>query len=301
MPLVKKGTYSIEGDVVTLQKEGAGFKFFREHPKGLMLLDINKAPISGDLSHRYILARTTPSGETMLTHDTLVRMQQKMNQGISFYATGNEPGWTLDIDFNKGMRFKLSTGPTEILTPPASEARAQDADVTRYFAKTETDTLIVSAHGKPCVDTMSGGAFPFQVRIETKRSGDADYTSFEGCGRYVVDPRLNDIWILRSFNGRELEAQTFPRTFPTLEFHLADNMIGGSTGCNRISGPFDVRGDKIRFSAMATTRMACYDMAFENAFLSAITPARILRYAISDGELTLTDGQEITMLFKKVD
>ncbi len=123
----------------------------------------------------------------------------------------------------------------------------------------------------------------------------------DGCGRYVVDPRLNDIWTLKHFNSRELSARDFAGGFPTLEFRLSESRVGGSTGCNRISGRFDARAETIRFGALVATRRACPQKAFEGDFLNALSPAHLLHYAISGGQLTLMDGKGITMVFQGVD
>ena len=49
--------------------------------------------------------------------------------------------------------------------------------------------------------------------------------------------------------------------------------VAGSTGCNRLSGPFTRDGDALRFGPAAVTRMACVDAGRnqqEQAFLGAL-------------------------------
>ncbi len=299
-PVVKAGSYTIDGDTVVLDKDNSGMNTFAAHPQGLQMLDKHQMPITGALSQQYILTRQPKPNQTMTAAGTLTRMQNKLAQGIGFYAVGNEPSWSLDIDFGKGMRFKSLTTVAELNTPPGSQAKAQDADVTRYFAETEAGTLIVTVLRGECVDTMSGERFPYRVRTEAKRSIDADFTLFEGCGRYVVDYRLNDIWVLTRLGERTLKAQDFAKGLPVIEFHLADNRVAGHSGCNRLSGSFQARGNKITFGQFATTRMACPNMAFEHEYLSMITD-KTLRYAIDDGRLVLTDDEDITLAFDKTD
>ncbi len=130
--------------------------------------------------------RAAPSADqTPATEGTMTRMQDKQARGVDFFAIGNEPSWSLEIDFETGMRFSSLTEPSAMNTPPGKESRAQDADVTRYFAETEAGTLIVTLLRGECTDNMSGERFPFRVRVEIKRSIDVDYTRFEGCGNYV--------------------------------------------------------------------------------------------------------------------
>jgi heat shock protein HslJ/uncharacterized membrane protein len=299
-PIVKTGSYTIDGDTVVLDKDGSGMNTFVAHPQGLQMLDIHRMPITGALSQQYILTRQPIPNQTMVEAGTLTLLQKKLAKGIGFYAIGNEPSWSLDIDFDKGMRFKSLTTVSELNTPPGREAKAQDADVTRYFTETEAGTLIATVLRGECVDTMSGERFPFRVRVEVKRSIDADYTLFEGCGYYVVDDRLNDIWVLTRLGNRTLTVEDFAKGLPIIEFHLADNRVAGNSGCNRLSGSFQAKGDKITIGQLATTRMACSNMAFEHKFLSMITN-RTLRYTINDDHLVLTDDEDIILAFDKTD
>ncbi|MEN8691806.1 MAG: META domain-containing protein [Desulfobacterales bacterium] len=299
-PAVRKGTYTVEGDILVLDKSEAGLEYFAPHPHGLQVLDIHGRQITGNLSRRYILTRKTESDDVMLTNETLMLMRKKLDQGIDFYAFGNEPSWSLDIDFEKGMWFKSLTDLPEMNTPPGREDRAQDADVTRYFAQTEVGTLIVTVLRGECRDAMSGERFPFKSRVEVKRSVDADYTGFEGCGRYVMDSRLNDIWVLTLFGDRKLEAQDFRKGLPVLEFHLNENRVVGSTGCNQISGKFETRGNRITIGQLDTTRMACPNMAFEEEFLSAVT-GETFHYAIDAGRLMLTGDNGVVLELRKTD
>jgi uncharacterized membrane protein len=230
------------------------------------------------------------SGDTMPTAETLMLMLKKLDRGIDFYAVGNEPSWSLDIDFDTGMWFKSLTELSEMRTPPAREHKAEDADATRFSAQTEDGLLIAEFLRQRCRDTMSGEIFPFRVRVDVKPREAAGYTGFEGCGRYVVDYRLNDLWVVTRFGDRALERQDFAGGLPSLEFHLGSSRIVGSTGCNRISGRLQARGDTVTLGPLSTTRRACPNMAFEQQFLAAIAD-KTLRYRIHNGELVLTDDR----------
>jgi heat shock protein HslJ len=67
-----------------------------------------------------------------------------------------------------------------------------------------------------------------------------------------------------------------------------------------LAAVFDARGKTITFGQMVTTRMACPNMDFEQAFLTALTGNK-LTYTIGEGNLWLTDGKDILMEFKKTD
>ncbi|HSY59082.1 MAG TPA: META domain-containing protein, partial [Terriglobales bacterium] len=44
---------------------------------------------------------------------------------------------------------------------------------------------------------------------------------------------------------------------PNIEFNSKEHRVGDSGGCNRLMGTYEIDGQSIRFSKMATTRMAC--------------------------------------------
>lgn len=47
--------------------------------------------------------------------------------------------------------------------------------------------------------------------------------------------------------------------------------VSGSTGCNRLSGSYSLRGSGLKFGPLATTKMACAEgMAQEQEFLAAL-------------------------------
>ena len=82
---------------------------------------------------------------------------------------------------------------------------------------------------------------------------------------------------------------------PTVMFEGAQR-VAGSTGCNRYSGPLDVRGLALRVSATAMTRMACPPavMEQESRFVAALAAVRGYR---QDGDaLLLVDDSGRTLL-----
>jgi heat shock protein HslJ len=44
---------------------------------------------------------------------------------------------------------------------------------------------------------------------------------------------------------------------PTLRLDAAEHRATGNTGCNGYSGPYELRGDSLRFGALVSTRRAC--------------------------------------------
>lgn len=85
-PIVKTGSYTIDGDTVVLDKGGSGMNAFAAHPQGLQMLDLNREPISGALSQQYILTRQPSPNQTGEEAGTLNLMQKKLARGIDSRA-----------------------------------------------------------------------------------------------------------------------------------------------------------------------------------------------------------------------
>ena len=101
--------------------------------------------------------------------------------GIEFRAIGQEPGWSLDVDRERWLRFTGDYGRTRVLTPaPVPMRDTADGSIT-YRASAEGRDLVVVIRPTPCEDVMSGEAFSHTVSV---RFGE---TELLGCGRALVD------------------------------------------------------------------------------------------------------------------
>ncbi|MGB2960500.1 MAG: META domain-containing protein [Bacteroidota bacterium] len=241
-------------------------------------------------------AKEETTDESLPNQRFLMKLWQ---EGIDFYARGNEPSWALDIDFDTEMRL-MTMGGLTLNTPAVEGIRAQDADVTRYAAESDSGSLVVTISAQKCADTMSGEEFTHRVRVEVKSEPGGEEKTFEACGRYVPDYSLNDIWVLTHLNGDAVDGSTLQKGSPTMELHMIDNRLAGHGGCNNIMGSFAIEWKSIRFGAIASTLMACPDMTVETDFLKAIS-GRSLTYRREDGLLVLSGEDDTELKFKKVD
>lgn len=76
---------------------------------------------------------------------------------------------------------------------------------------------------------------------------------------------------------------------PFIALQSTDARIVGYAGCNRIAGRYQLSGEQLRFSQIASTRMACPEMAVEDALLKALDAT--VRWSISGDDLELR-GQD---------
>ena len=78
------------------------------------------------------------------------------------------------------------------------------------------------------------------------------------------------------------------------EMHMVikkqDNLVNGNGGCNSFRGSYIVlEGNRISFSQLAGTKMACIDMEKETTFMEALQKAD--NYAIQGKILSLNKGR----------
>ena len=74
---------------------------------------------------------------------------------------------------------------------------------------------------------------------------------------------------------------------PDLKFEDSTRHISGSSGCNKISGTYDVSGDHLIFGPMISTFRACPDMEVEEYIIHFLTI--VGTYKIDDNKLYLYD------------
>ena len=74
--------------------------------------------------------------------------------------------------------------------------------------------------------------------------------------------------------------------------------VGGATGCNSMGGRYEADAERIRFSGLFSTKMACVEeerMRQETRFVGALERAD--RYSITGDTLTLSQGGTVVAKF----
>lgn len=113
-----------------------------------------------------------------------------------------------------------------------------------------------------------------------------------------VDVRLHDIWALASINGEEFIKDEQTGNHPVIEIYLNEERVHGNAGCNTINGKAEVDENKIAFSNIISTEMACQG-DIEQRFLAALQS--VDNYKIEKLRLYLYEGKEERLVFRKID
>ncbi len=319
--LTTTGSYSIEDGIITLKKPTDSFNKFAEHTEGLLMLDREGNVIAGSTADMYILPLVDENTDMSQTGspaipDTTIKPRQdntevdevsraKINrhikgwkEGVNFYGSGTEPFWNLSIDFSRGMQF-TTLDSQDIQTPMGTPSQKDDGAYRKYEAVTEAGELIVQLEEGDCTDQMSGEEFDYVVTVMTKYSSDREYRTYKGCGEYVVDPRLHNIWVIEEFEGQKIDASTFSRGIPQIELNVRDDAYMGHDGCNTFRGGIRVVGNQIEFEPGPTTLMACEDNDVSNRISLALTES-VYDFEIGRRLLLKKDGKTRFVL-KNVD
>lgn len=295
LPVTNTGKYSVKNNSVSLEKATPGMTYFIKVAAGLQMLDANGKEIEGSSAYRYILKNISQpiKAENNLSAINL----QKHDSSIEFYASGNEPNWTLDIDFHKAMYFKTADGKT-ITTPAVKGVKAADANLTMYSAKSFDGLLQVQILQQECKNKLTGDVSQYSVSVVAQTAIDTKAITYEGCGRYTPDYRLNGQWTLSTIGTNEkADAKNYTQGLPRIFIDVDAKTINGFGGCNHFYCGLHQEQNRIRFLNITGTLMACNDDGKEAAFLKTLQ--LVINYKIDDGKLVLSNPDGVKLTFEK--
>jgi heat shock protein HslJ len=196
---------------------------------------------------------------------------------------GTDGRVTAQIDCNRGRSTwkssgagRLEFGPfalTRAMCPPAPLNDRLPGDLSAVRSYTiRNDHLFL-----PLV--ADGGVYEF----EPMSSGEAS--------NQPAASLENTNWRLTSLGDTPVTA-TSPAPHITLD--QASRRVNGSGGCNRITGSYELDGNRLRFSHMAATLMACAaGLDTEKAFLHALEQVRTWKAPGQQLELDDADGHPV--------
>lgn len=226
------------------------------------------------------------------------QQMENLEKGIYFRGVGNEPEWSLKIS-EKTIDFNSLIPEFESLSGHHVEPlQAMDANVKMYRVTSGIVALNIQIMKQECVNTMSGDQSAFSVRIELIKEKKSIFLN--GCGNYITDPRLHDIWVLEQLNGQKVKSTFFTKELPALEINSSTNRFMGYAGCNHINGTIFFERGLLSFSnSISSTRMVCAADNKEKEFLKALQSTTT--YTVENLRLILRNPSGTLAVFRKVD
>src|SRR5690554_3973304 len=106
----------------------------------------------------------------------------------------------------------------------------------------------------------------------------------------------SDFWVLETLKGETIVHPDDPRE---IGFRLEAGKVSGFAGCNNFMGSYTItEGNKMEFSSMAATKMACFTTTFdEQIFIRAFD--KIDAYSFNNDKLELLSNGEVVATFNK--
>jgi uncharacterized membrane protein len=147
-------------------------KTFLFSDRQLTLLDQNEQRITGELADKYSLEKSYEESSIRRRHLEL------MEEGIDFLASGNEPFWNVQIDFDDNQSLRYRTPDTDIEFP--APEKSEENNLMRWHTENQYGNVTLTVQEKYCRDTMSGFLFTHTVTI--RKNGGSE---MQGCGRYL--------------------------------------------------------------------------------------------------------------------
>lgn len=202
--------------------------------------------------------------------------------GLPYRATGNEPGWRLDITA-RTMTLLADDGRTRIEAPtPVAEP---GEGFTRFRAPAAGVGLVATLFERHCTDSMTGMPYPNAVTVAFAGR------TLNGCGGDPATLLRGAEWVVEDLAGRGV----VDRSRATLSFS-ADGRVAGRGSCNRYTAGYSISGEGLTISKPASTMMACEPalMQQEQFFFELLGQVR--RFTIDQsGALVLhaADGRTI--------
>lgn len=100
--------------------------------------------------------------------------KKKQSEGVDFIGVGNEPFWSLEIDNEKMISFKLADWKKPVTVPVQKPTVTKDS--TLYTLSSEGMPLRVIIYQQFCSDGMSDFLYQYKVAVTFKGN------SYKGCG-----------------------------------------------------------------------------------------------------------------------
>jgi heat shock protein HslJ len=192
---------------------------------------------------------------------------------IGFHATGNDPFWRVDIDFETGGVRVIAEGkdPYDLSSIIGSIAFETDLRRLIYILPLGEALVEINIDRKECKEGESreDQAYSVNLRFLDPRTRE-EKSSYDGCGRYNGLGELTRRWRLVELDGEEINEIREGERMPNVWFNLAEGTVSGDGSCNYFNGPATIVGDSIRVGQLAGSKAVCPRISRESLYIDAL-------------------------------
>lgn len=227
-------------------------------------------------------------------HPKAKHIHGKWQKGIRFFAMGHEPSWSFELDKDNLFRFKSDKGHS-LTSDSMRRMTPLEPNVITYLASSPQGDLMIRLTQEKCTDEFTDFPMEFKVSAELKLEGELVAETYEGCGDYVPDPRLNGKWKIIRADTLLIQSDRFENRIPEVTLDVYDGLVFGNDGCNSFRGSLSSRDQEIIFGMMAGTLMACPHMDLSSMITSSFVNKK-LKYKFQKDLILIDDEKEVLVL-----
>ncbi|QCK14855.1 META domain-containing protein [Mangrovivirga cuniculi] len=282
--LIKKGEWRLKGDILTLYASNSQDEY------KTLEVDNEKLLLTGPKNE---------SLEKSSKPRTSSYYINKAIKGIDFTGSGHHPQWEIDIDFDENIHIQYPDKRIDYSTPIPENVADNSGNTLIYVVESEKSELTLTLNKQECFDDQLKETFDYSITATLKLISMNEPVTLEGCGRFLGDYRLHDIWVLTEINNKPLDPGIVFKQSPFLELNLTQRHLTGFTGCNRVKGNLSFNQSSLIVTDISGTKMSCQAESLETQF-SEILTFGVLDYNFDKRNMTLQNKRG-KLTFKKVD
>ncbi len=280
-------------------------KYFRAKDGLLMLLDKKGRKIKSEFEGMYTLRLDTHEMEDMIPTSMGMRGMRMMAMPMEeikadFKAQGMNPDWGMEWSYEEGLILHTPSGDEKV--EELSQQNIEDTSIDQFIGNISGQSITVTINQEDCFDSIMNTSLKNKVEVKISDENGHEINVFSGCGQFIPDTRLHDIWVLTHINGEEIDKNHFNENgAPVCEFYVKEERVSGFAGCNNFNGNFTMIGkNELQFGMMAMTRKMCPQMEMEERISKIISDQRI-KYQIQKLTLSLENEDGTSLTFQKTD
>lgn len=164
-------------------------------------------------------------------------------------------------------------------------------EITETSGTFKWDDTGSSVQLNPGTDSPEGNLYKIMENRIAQLDSKGEMITGDLADKYILEKAGTEVgltdgyWRLTTLGGRDVEPED-PNREAHLIFTEENNKVAGSNSCNRISGTYTLEeGDRMRFSQMISTQMACLPNEIEGPFMKVLE--RTDSYNITGDTLSL--------------
>ena len=168
-----QGTWSEEQGLFVLSQKGKIVSKYRLVKDSLINTEFNGIKIPDSLSKQYVLFKKNTSPQN-------ASWQQRRSEGIDIVGNGTEPFWSIEIDKEKLILFRLADADKPVIIPIEKPIITKDSTV--YAVSTDAGVpLKISISAVFCNDGMSDHLYEYKMTVWYKTK------VYKGCAVMLSD------------------------------------------------------------------------------------------------------------------